>query len=106
RQEGQEVWVTLKMLAAKKSAGAVVVFLAASCSRAASFMASPPSATSAAAASVSTAGSSTLNRGRTADACRRCSLDATTTTSDANERWQRQGWQWRGGSGGQSRGRR
>ncbi|CAM9641646.1 unnamed protein product, partial [Ectocarpus sp. 8 AP-2014] len=100
RGKGQEVWMTVKMIAAKKSAGAVVVFLAASCSKAVSFMASPPSTSSAAAAS------KTFNRCRAADACRRCSLDATTTTSDANERWQRQERRWQGGSRGQRRGRR
>ncbi|CBJ28575.1 conserved unknown protein [Ectocarpus siliculosus] len=92
--------MTLKMVAAKKSAGAVVVLLAASCSKAVSFMAPPPSTTSAAAAS------KTFNRCRAADACRRCSLDVTPTTSDANERWQRQERQWQGGSRGQRRGRR
>lgn len=51
------------------------------------------------------AASWTFNHCRAADACRRCSLDATTTMSDANGRWQRQGWQWQGGSGGQRRGR-
>ncbi|CAB1098265.1 unnamed protein product [Ectocarpus sp. CCAP 1310/34] len=91
--------MTLKMIAAKKSAGAVVVFLAASCSKAVSFMPSP-SSTSAVAASW------TFNRCRAADACRRCSLDVTTTTSDANERWQRQQRQGQGGSRGQRRGRR
>ncbi|CAM9530120.1 unnamed protein product [Ectocarpus sp. 4 AP-2014] len=92
--------MTLKMIASKKSAGAVVVFLAASCSQAVSFMAPPPSTASAAAASW------TFNRCRAADACRRCSLDVTTTTSDANERWQRKKRQGQGGSRGQRRGRR